>query len=72
MSVNSRVSKTINNQTTYYNQDGEPIKEYLYLNNTPIAIITPTKTYKIYSDQLNTPRRVATQDNTIIWRDKTK
>ena len=78
MSANPRVSKTINNQTTYfiydgykligeYKQDGEPIKEYLYLNNTPIAIITPTETYKIYADHLNTPRRVATQDNTIIW-----
>jgi len=78
MSANPRVSKTINNQTTYfiydgykligeYNQDGEPIKEYLYLNNTPIAIITPTNIYKIYSDHLNTPRQVATQDNTIIW-----
>ena len=80
MSVNPRDSKTINNQTTYfiydgykligeYNQDGEPIKEYLYLNNTPIAIITPTNIYKIYSDHLNTPRQVATNDSTstIIW-----
>ncbi len=80
---NRRVSKTINNQTTYYiyeahkligeyQEDGTTIKEYLYHKNTPIAIITPTETYKIYADHLDTPRRVADNTNTIVWEWESK
>jgi RHS repeat-associated protein len=75
---NRRVSKTVNGITTYfiynghmligeYNEKVEPIKEYLYLNSTPIAILADNKTYKIYSDHLDTPRRVADNSTNIIW-----
>ena len=76
-------TQTVNNQSTYYiyeahkligeyQEDGTAIKEYLYHNNTPIAIITPTETYKIYADHLDTPRRVADNTNTIVWSWETK
>ncbi len=75
---NKRVSKTINNQTTYYiyeahklvgeyQEDGTATKEYVYYNDTPIAIIDSTDTYKIYADHLDTPRRVADSANNIVW-----
>ena len=81
---NQRVSKTVNNKTTYfiyddykligeYNEDGTVIKEYIYLDDTPIAILENNKVYYIYADHLNTPRRVATsEDNTIVWKWESK
>ena len=37
---------------------------------TKIATLTPTKTYRVYADHLDTSRRVATNDNeaTIVWK----
>jgi len=76
---NKRVSKSVNGVTTYfiydshkllgeYKEDGEPIKEYIYYNDIPVALIQDDTIYYIYSDHLNTPRRVATaQENKIIW-----
>ena len=78
---NKRVSKTVNGVTTYfiydahklvgeYEQNRNLIKEYVYNNSTPIATLTPTKTYRVYADHLDTSRRVATNDNeaTIVWK----
>jgi YD repeat-containing protein len=76
---NRRVSKTVNGTTTYfiyeghkllgeYDADGNVINEYVYLGSTPIAMSTTTKTYKIYTDHLNTPRRVADESNSIVWQ----
>jgi len=76
---NRRVSKTVNGVTTYfiydghkllgeYDQNGDLIKEYLYYNSTPIAVITPTTIEKIYADHLDTPRRVADNANNIVWK----
>ena len=76
---NRRVSKTVNGTTTYfiyeghmllgeYDANGDVINEYVYLGSTPIAMSTTTKTYKIYTDHLNTPRRVADETNNIVWK----
>ena len=76
---NRRVSKTVNGITTYfiyeshmligeYDANGNVINEYIYLGSTLIAMSTTTKTYKIYSDHLNTPRRVADETNNIVWK----
>jgi len=75
---NKRVSKSIAGTTTYYIYDahkligeydanGAVIKEYVYHNDTPIAIIDKDSTKRIYADHLNTPRRVANTTNDIIW-----
>ena len=75
---NRRVSKTVNDITTYYiyeahkligeyDSDGNIIKEYIYLGDTPIATTTDTATYKVYADHLDTSRRVADNTNSIVW-----
>ncbi len=80
---NKRVSKTVNNQTTYYlyeahkligeyQEDGTATKEYVYYNDIPIAVITDTDTHKIYTDHLDTPRRVADNTNNIVWEWESK
>ena len=76
---NRRVTKIVNGVTTYfiyeghmllgeYNKDGNVINEYVYFGSSPIAMISDEKTYKIYSDHLNTPRRVADEDSKIVWK----
>ncbi len=75
---NQRVSKTVGDTITYYiyeahkligeyDQEGNIVKEYVYYNDTPIAITTNTDTHKIYADHLDTPRRVTDNTNTIVW-----
>ena len=75
---NKRVSKTVNNITTYfiydahklvgeYKENTELIKEYIYNGSTPIATTTQTKTYKVFADHLDTSRRVADSVNNIVW-----
>ena len=76
---NRRVSKTVNGTTTYfiydghmllgeYDTNGNVLNEYIYLGSTPIAMTTSSKTYKVYADHLNTPRRVVDENNNIVWK----
>jgi len=76
---NRRVSKTVNGATTYfiydghmllgeYDTNGNVLNEYIYLGSTPIAMTTDTKTYRVYADHFNTPRRVADEANNIVWK----
>ena len=84
---NKRVSKTVNGVKTYFIYDGHKLigeyklnlsdnsrEEYVYLNSTPIAVITPKGTYRLYADHLDTPRRVATNDEdaTVLWKWESK
>ena len=75
---NQRVSKTVDGVTTYYvydghkllgeyDQKGNAIKEYIYLEDTPIAVVSKEKTYMIYTDHLDTARRVVDNDGTVVW-----
>jgi len=76
---NERVSKTVDGVTTYfiydghkligeYDGDGKMIREYIYLEDTPIAMVSEGKTYYIYADHLDTPRRVTDEKHAILWR----
>ena len=78
---NRRVSKTVNGVKTYFIYNGHMLtgeyklnlkddsrKEHIYLDATPIATSTATQSYKIYADSFDSPRRLATNDNTVIWR----
>ena len=84
---NKRVSKTVNGVKTYFIYDGHMLvgeyqlnlsddsrQEYVYLNSTPIATLTPTETYRVYADHLDTSRRVATDDEDaeIMWKWESK
>ena len=76
---NRRVTKIVNGVTTYfiyeghkllgeYDKDGNVINEYVYFGSSPIAMLNDEKTYKIYTDHLNTPRRVTDKTNNIVWK----
>jgi len=80
---NKRTSKTVAGATTYYiydahklvgeyDENGRLIKEYIYNNNTPIAIIAVGEVYKVFADHLDTSRRVADSSDTIVWEWKSK
>jgi len=84
---NKRVSKTVNGVKTYFIYDGHMLigeyqlnlsdqsrQEMVYLNSTPIATVTPKGTYRIYSDHLDTSRRVATnnQEAEVLWEWESK
>ena len=78
---NRRVSKTVNGTKTYFIYDRHMLigeyrlnlkddsrQEHIYLNGIPIATTTALKSYKVYADSFDSPRRLVTEDNTIIWR----
>jgi RHS repeat-associated protein len=79
---NTRISKTINAETTHfiydgakligeYNSDGSVKNEYIYLDNIPVGVIPrgyPQDGVKyIHADHLGTPRRLADENGNIVW-----
>jgi len=79
---NTRVSKTVNADTTHfiydgakligeYNSDGSVKNEYIYLDNIPVGVIPrgyPQDGVKyIHADHLGTPRRLADENGNIVW-----
>ena len=76
--VGQRVSKTVDGiQTTFvYDtsgsllgeyQNGNPVNEYIYLNETPVAVIKQNNIYFIHTDHLGTPRKITDINQTPIW-----
>jgi len=58
-----------------YSDTGILIREYVYLGNRPIAIITPTAAndanfdrYYIHSDHLSTPKVITDQAQATVWK----
>ena len=59
-----------------YDSNGTPLREYVYLGNTPVAMFTPDPAnsanppliYFIDTDHLNTPRVVTDASNQLRWR----
>jgi RHS repeat-associated protein len=58
-----------------YDSTGTPIREYVWLGNTPVAIFTPDTVatnpplvYYVNTDHLNTPRVVFDTANRVRWR----
>lgn len=80
--LGQRVKKIAGGITTYfiYDEDGHligeypstgPDVEYVWLANTPVAMIvtdTGTSIYHIYPDHLNTPRFLADSTGDVVWR----
>lgn len=58
-----------------YDANGAPIREYVWLDNMPVAVITPDpanalsppQVYYIHADHLNTPRVVVDTNNATRW-----
>ena len=77
--MNQRVRKSGPNGTTLYawandriigeyTTNGSAKNETLYLGNTPVGIIKSGTRYRVYADQIDTPRLITTQGNTAVWR----
>ncbi len=75
---NMRVKKTSNGNTTLYGWDndriyaeydesGNAIQETVYFGSTPIALLKDNSVYRIFADQIDTPRVIANQDNEALW-----
>jgi RHS repeat-associated protein len=47
---------------------GVAIQETVYLGDIPVAVLTPTVTYNLHADHLNTPRAITDTTNKVIWR----
>ncbi|MFW5444564.1 MAG: RHS repeat domain-containing protein, partial [Methylococcaceae bacterium] len=78
---NQRVRKTNSdtNETTLYgwtgerifaeyDEQGSSIQETVYLGNMPIGIIKQEIIYRVYVDQIDTPRVITDENNIIIWQ----
>jgi len=47
---------------------GTDDKEYIYINNQPLAVIEDGIVYYIYNDHLNTPQRLSDLQGNIVWQ----
>ena len=50
-----------------YDASGNPIQETVYFGSTPIALLKDGKTYRIFADQIDTPRVITDNTNTTLW-----
>ena len=82
-SRNRRISKTVGEQTIHYHYDlnnhliaesladGTPLREYLYLDNEPLAMReyqTNPGCYYFINDHLGTPQQLVTTTGTVVWQ----
>ena len=51
-----------------YTKNGKPIRETVYLGDTPVAVLVKDDRYFIYADHLNTPRVITDTRNRVVWR----
>jgi len=50
-----------------YDAAGTPQREYIYLDNTPIAVWTGGKVYALHPDHLGSPRVVTDNTGAVVW-----
>ena len=82
-SQNRRIGKTANGTTTYYTYDldsrliseiqadGTPIREYVYLQNEPLAVREYQKSPGLYfflNDHLGTPQKLIDTAGAVVWQ----
>jgi RHS repeat-associated protein len=79
-----RVRKTVNGVVTRfvygldgkllgeYDAAGQPLREYVWLNDTPVAVLVYSgqtyQSYWIQADHLDTPREVHNGQGQVVWR----
>ncbi len=81
--LGQRVKKTANGETIYFNYDesgqligeynskGKVIREYIYLGNQPIAMLSNERddeVLQIHTDHLGTPRAVTDKNKSVLWK----
>ncbi|UZA04736.1 DUF6531 domain-containing protein (plasmid) [Moraxella bovis] len=79
---NQRIAKTVHTagkhpKTTYYFYDGnqlvaemsdDKLKEYVWLNQTPIAVLENGDIYFIHTDHRNAPIAVSDETSKMVWQ----
>ncbi len=77
--LGQRVAKTVGGATTrfIYGQNGEllaetdatgtVLREYIYLNGTPLAVLDSTGVHYLHTDHLGTPRAATDQTGRLVW-----
>jgi RHS repeat-associated protein len=77
--LGQRVRKTQGATTTHYlynlqgqlmgeyTASGQPLVEYLYLHNQPLAQIRNQAVYYYHNDHLGTPQKLTDKDQNVIW-----
>jgi len=51
-----------------YDENGNAVQETVYFGSTPIALLQDNSTYRIYADQIDTPRVITdNQTNQTLW-----
>ncbi|MEM7349475.1 MAG: RHS repeat-associated core domain-containing protein [Acidobacteriota bacterium] len=51
-----------------YDHTGAPIKEYVYFESAPIAVLAGGEIFAVHADHLGTPRAVSDGSGTKIWQ----
>lgn len=51
-----------------YDLHGNPVQEYVWLDDQPVAVLSGGQPFYIYPDHLNTPRAIADSSKKIVWR----
>jgi RHS repeat-associated protein len=51
-----------------YDQTGKAIQETVWLGNAPVAVMANGKNHFVYTDHLNTPRAIANELGSVVWR----
>ncbi len=54
--------------TAEANQDGEVTREYVYLGQTPVALLQDGKIYSVATDHLGTPVEVRDRQGRAVWQ----
>ena len=50
-----------------YDQNANAIQETVYFGSTPVALLKDGQTYRIFADQIDTPRVITDNTNTALW-----
>jgi len=78
--LGQRVSKTVGGVTTLfaynesgnligeYDASGNEIREHVWFDGAPVAVISGSMIYYVHTDHLGTPRAVTQQGGAAIWR----
>jgi len=51
-----------------YNENGDVIKEYVWLDDKPLAMLQGDDIYYYHADHLNTPQILTDQQRAIVWK----
>ncbi len=85
--LGQRVIKTTGSNKTYFNYDesgkligeydnnGNAVREYIYLENMPIALISNERNgeiLQIHTDHLQTPKVITDKNGTVLWQWETE